>query len=78
MRKFVVLLVVIASLSSAAVRAQTSSANLSGTVKDTSGAVLPGVTVTARNVATNETRVTTSENDGLYRLIHVVACLRSI
>ena len=71
MRKVVVLFVVIASLSSAAAWAQTSSANLSGMVKDTIGAIIPGATVTARNVATNETRVTTSADDGLYRLTNL-------
>jgi Carboxypeptidase regulatory-like domain/TonB dependent receptor len=48
--------------------AQSSSANLTGTIKDTSGGVLPGVSVSARNVATNETRTTVSETDGLYRI----------
>jgi outer membrane receptor protein involved in Fe transport len=48
--------------------AQGASANLTGTVKDTSGGVLPGVTISARNVATNETRTVVTENDGLYRL----------
>ena len=48
--------------------AQAASANLTGTVKDSSGGVLPGVTITARNVGTNDTRTTVSESDGLYRL----------
>ena len=37
-----------------------SEATLTGTVKDTSGAVIPGATITARHVATNDTRTTTS------------------
>src|SRR2546426_1872620 len=47
---------------------QASSANLTGTVKDTSGGVLPGVTITAKNIATNESRTTVTAADGLYRL----------
>ena len=50
---------------------QASSANLTGTVKDTSGAVLPGVTITAKSVATNEVRTTVSGSDGLYRLTNL-------
>src|SRR5689334_14042869 len=51
--------------------AQSASANLTGTIKDSSGGVLPGVSVTARNVATNETRSAVSETDGLYRITSV-------
>src|SRR5262249_56907531 len=50
---------------------QAASANLTGTVKDTSGGVLPGVTITARNVATNESRTTVTGGDGLYRLTNL-------
>ena len=50
---------------------QAASANLTGTVKDTSGAVLPGVTITAKSVATNEIRTTVSGSDGLYRLTNL-------
>ena len=48
-----------------------SDATLTGTVKDTSGAVIPGATITARNVATNETRTTASSPEGLYRLTNL-------
>src|SRR6187455_339662 len=51
--------------------AQASSATLTGTIKDTSGGVLPGVSITARNIATNDTRTATSENAGLYRLTNL-------
>src|SRR3954469_25969468 len=50
---------------------QAASANLTGTVKDTSGGVLPGVTITARSVATNESRTTVTGGDGLYRLTNL-------
>jgi outer membrane receptor protein involved in Fe transport len=52
----------------AAALAQSANATLTGTVKDTSGGVLPGVTITATNTATNESRSTVSEPDGSYRL----------
>jgi hypothetical protein len=59
------------SLLPTAALAQAASANLTGTIKDTSGGVLPGVSITAKNVATNEARTTVSENDGLYRLTNL-------
>ena len=43
-------------------------AQVSGTLKDQSGGVLPGATVTARNVATGLTRSTVSEATGEYRV----------
>jgi outer membrane receptor protein involved in Fe transport len=48
-----------------------SEATLTGTVKDTSGAVIPGATITARHVATNVVRTTTSGPEGLYRLTNL-------
>src|SRR5260370_40173592 len=39
---------------------------ITGEVKDSTGAVLPGVTVTAVNKATNATRTTTSNGVGLF------------
>ena len=51
--------------------AQAASANLTGTIKDASGGVLPGVSITAKNIATNDTRTTVSENDGLYRITNL-------
>jgi hypothetical protein len=51
--------------------AQTTSATLSGTIKDTSGGVLPGVSIEARNVATNDTRTAVSETTGVYRFTNL-------
>lgn len=48
--------------------AQNRSANVSGIVKDGTGAVLPGVTVAARAVATNQTRQTVTDERGRYAL----------
>src|ERR1039458_4210427 len=48
--------------------AQITSATIVGTVTDSSGAVLAGVHVTARNADTGLTRTVTSGDDGAYRL----------
>ncbi len=48
--------------------AQTVTATLVGRVSDQSGAVLPGVTVTARNVDTNIARTTISNDEGNYKI----------
>jgi hypothetical protein len=55
------------ALPSAAV-AQITSATIVGTVTDSTGAVLAGVAVTARNVDTSLTRTVPSGDDGAYRL----------
>ncbi len=41
-------------------------ADLQGTIHDPSGAVMPGVNVTATNVATNQARTVTSDKEGRY------------
>ena len=46
--------------------AQTSTATLTGTVRDSSGAVLPGVTVTATNTLRNTSQSTISNETGNY------------
>lgn len=51
---------------SAPVFAQNMNANLSGVVKDTSAAVLPGVTVTVRHLGTNQTRHAQTDARGRY------------
>src|SRR5260370_8112640 len=42
---------------------------ISGLVGDTSGAIVPGATVTAKNAATGETLSTTTTGAGLYSFI---------
>jgi hypothetical protein len=60
-------LVVILLLTAAApLAAQSLNATLAGIVRDSSGGVLPGVTVTARNVDTNQTRETVTDGQGRY------------
>jgi hypothetical protein len=46
--------------------AQTSLGGVTGLVKDSSGAVVPGVTVTLQNTGTNQIRTTVSTDTGLY------------
>ena len=46
--------------------AQTSLGELKGVIRDSSGAVIPGVNVTLQNQNTNQTRTTTSTEAGLY------------
>ena len=50
-------------------QAQVAAADLRGTVVDPNGAVVPGATITARNIATGISRTTTSGDDGLYTLV---------
>jgi Carboxypeptidase regulatory-like domain/TonB dependent receptor len=44
-------------------------AQITGLVKDSSGAIIPGATVTARNVDTGLTRVAVTDGSGEYRLV---------
>ena len=50
--------------SGAALFAQLPTAAILGVVKDTSGAVVPGATITARNAETGLTRSAVSESNG--------------
>ncbi|HYU79090.1 MAG TPA: TonB-dependent receptor [Vicinamibacterales bacterium] len=51
----------------AAALAQSTSGMIAGRVTDASGAVLPGVTVTVINTRTSDTRVTVTNEQGLFR-----------
>jgi hypothetical protein len=51
-----------------AAAAQGAGAVILGTVKDAQGGVLPGVTLTLRNVESGVTRTAATESDGTYRL----------
>ena len=50
----------------AAAAAQTNTGQIAGTVKDTSGGVLPGVTVTITNVNTNIARTAVTDDRGAF------------
>ena len=52
-------------------QAQSNAADLQGTVKDSTGAVVPNSTVTARNPGTNFSRNATTNDEGYYRIINV-------
>ncbi len=60
------LLVIIAMPQALMAQARLTAADLEGTVQDESGAVLPGVTVTATNQATNQSRTATTDKSGRY------------
>lgn len=62
-------LLVLMSLSVALGLAQLPTATVLGTVRDSTGAVIPGVNVTVRNTETGTTRTTTSGANGSYRLV---------
>src|SRR5689334_9841250 len=50
---------------------QLSTASLTGIVRDTTGAVVPGATVTLTNIATNVERSTVSNSAGNYSFLNV-------
>src|SRR5882672_7257207 len=52
-------------------QAQSNAADLQGVVRDQSGAVVSGATVTARNPATNTTKSTTSNEEGAYLIVNL-------
>ena len=49
--------------------AQDATGRITGTVTDSTGAVLPGVQVTATNTATHVSRQATSDQDGFYQVL---------
>src|ERR1700683_399686 len=49
-------------------KSQTTTAVISGTVTDTSGAAIPGAKIEVKNVATGISESTTSDNQGRYRV----------
>jgi hypothetical protein len=66
-RAVVTLLFLLAS--SFAIRAQQTTGSISGLVTDSSGAAVPGVTVTATNTATGTATKVASNGDGVYRFV---------
>src|ERR1035438_8789930 len=56
----------IAALAAVGASAQLSTASLSGTITDSTGAVIPSAKITLTQTDTNFTRVTTSKADGTY------------
>jgi hypothetical protein len=63
--------ILLGGVSIAAAQSQASGADLQGTVHDAQGGVVRGVTVTARNNATNATRTASTNEEGAYTLINL-------
>ena len=66
MRLRVVLVVVLLATTGSLAFAQITSATLSGTIKDETGGVLPGVDVVIRNVDTERTRSVVTDANGYF------------
>lgn len=66
------LLLAVAMLMARPVAAQELRGSIEGTVKDASGGVLPGVTVEARNTATNTPQVGVTDENGVFRFPSLV------
>src|SRR5262249_46130209 len=64
---FVTAIIAIIALPTCLVFAQLPTATILGVVKDSSGAVIPGVNVTITNIDTSLTRIGASAEDGSYR-----------
>src|SRR6516225_2617334 len=65
MRKLVLTVLLVVAFAIAA-EAQETTATITGTATDQTGAVLPGVTVTARNIDTGASRTVTTNAEGVY------------
>ena len=61
-----VLLMIVILLGGHPASAQVSTATIAGVVQDASGAVIPGVSITAKNVETGVTRTATTDEGGRY------------
>jgi hypothetical protein len=66
-------LLTVAMLLVLAVQAQVETGQITGTVTDQSGAVIPNANITAKNVATGVTRTTATTNAGVYVLPNIPA-----
>src|ERR1051325_1615038 len=67
-QRFVGFALVILSFAVSPSRAQDTTGTILGTITDSSGAVLPGVTVTVKNTDTSQSRSVVSDVAGRYRL----------
>lgn len=67
----IVLVLSISAMLPAAARAQFDAATVLGSVRDSSGAVVPGATVTLKNTGTGITATTVSDQDGSYQFLNV-------
>ncbi|MEO8650592.1 MAG: TonB-dependent receptor, partial [Acidobacteriota bacterium] len=67
-----VIVIMVFAVVGARAQAQAATSDLSGTVVDANGAVVPGVTVTAKSSATGISRDTTTDGQGGYKFIGLV------
>jgi len=65
-------------LASGAAFGQTDSGRITGTVKDPNGAIVPGVTVTARNDRTGDERTAIANADGTYTIAALKASVYAV
>src|SRR5262245_65433298 len=65
--RFGVLVTILALIGVRSAAAQNTSGAIAGTITDTQGGVLPGVTLTVTNAETGVARTSVSEADGKYR-----------
>ena len=66
------LLIVLLSCANVVIgQSQSNAADLQGTVKDATGAIVPNATITARHPGTNKTSTTTSNDEGVYRIVNL-------
>jgi len=74
MKRFILFILVLLLIpASAFAQARLTGGDLQGTVRDDSGAVLPGVTVTATNNATNQSRAAVTDAEGNYYIAALAA-----
>ena len=65
-------------LASSAAIGQTDSGRITGTIKDQNGAIVPGVTITARNDRTGDERTAIANADGTYTIAALKASVYTI
>src|SRR5690349_11661032 len=75
---FVLPVVTAVLLASSTAFGQTDTGRITGTVKDQNGAIIPGVTVTARNERTGDERTATANADGTYTIAALKASVYTI
>jgi hypothetical protein len=71
MKRLLVVVALLALLPAAAF-AQVDRATITGTIKDSAGAVMPGATVTVTNVATGVAATQTTTETGSYLLVNLI------
>ena len=65
--RFGILVVILALIGARTAAAQNTSGAIAGTITDTQGGVLPGVSITVTNSETGIARTSVTEGDGRYR-----------